>query len=484
MGGYSQNKRVIYIIMVGAILFYLPFISRQFMGDDWLWLANAKMASSHPSIFLERPMYGYFRPLNMIIVFDILKLFGPNPYVFSMINILLHACNIWLLWVLLGRFGLTLNERNLSALIFGIYTLNAPAIEWISVGHDLWVTGLSLLFAIFVLRFMEKPRFSLFIFCWLIGFSALLIKESGFVTLGIYFLLFILKGKSPFRKEFVIYSLLLSTTYLLYLCGYFITRTVADREVALGYETILNIWYFLSYLVSPVSRRIATGFPESYLWILKTIKITAAIAVPILLVYIFVKGRSGHRFFILLSIMFISTIAITKWNLAPFDLYPERTVGRFMYSVTPGFAVALAWFIENHIAMRIMRRGYFRYAMVILYIISNFLITYRISQLYFYRQRLVSSIIQSLEILNPALARCQSVVVLTGNMEKTPQIISSGDHLHGMIYVLLDKDITVSVKEYGNYISNQLIEKNDLLTLEWDTANQNFVLPAVNENER
>jgi hypothetical protein len=57
MDNSQKQKYIIYMIMAGAILFYLPFISRQFMGDDWLWLANAKMASSHPSIFLERPMY-------------------------------------------------------------------------------------------------------------------------------------------------------------------------------------------------------------------------------------------------------------------------------------------------------------------------------------------------------------------------------------------------------------------------------------------
>jgi hypothetical protein len=396
-----------------------------------------------------------------------------------MVNILLQACNIWLLWVLLGRFDLSISTRNLAVFIFGFYALNASAIEWISVGHDLWVTGLALLFSILTLRLIEKPKFSLFLLCWVSGFIALLIKESGFVTLGIYFILLILKGKSPFRREFAIYSLLFIVTYLLYLYGYFITRTVVDREMDLGISIIVNIWYLISYLEAPISKRIAEGFPYRYLWILKSIKIIAAVAVPVAFVFIFAKSKTAYRFFILWSLMFISTIAITKWDLTPFALYPERTAGRFMYLAVPGFALALTWILTTYFNKTIFKNVYLRYAIVILYIAGNFLVVQRISQLYFNQQRLVASILQSLKTLDPVLAGCDSLVVLTRDMEKTPQIITSGEHLRGMIYVILNHKTDVTVEQNENFTGTDLSAKDAKLTLGWDIKTQRFMLPPA-----
>jgi hypothetical protein len=200
--------------MVGAVLFYLPFLSRQFMGDDWLWLSNAKRALNDPIVFLQRPMYGYFRPLNMVIVFLWSHILGINAPLFSLVNILLHAGNVFLLGKVLDRLGVERMTRNLAVLIFAFYFLNSPAIEWISVGHDLWVTGLCLVFVLRLLKFIEQPRTSTFLQLFFIGLAATLIKESGFVTLGIFFMALLLKRKSPLAKEYRVYSLALAVSYL------------------------------------------------------------------------------------------------------------------------------------------------------------------------------------------------------------------------------------------------------------------------------
>ena len=49
-----------------ALLVYLPLLPRSFMGDDWLWLAQAQRALEDPTLFLSRPVYGYFRPLFLL----------------------------------------------------------------------------------------------------------------------------------------------------------------------------------------------------------------------------------------------------------------------------------------------------------------------------------------------------------------------------------------------------------------------------------
>ncbi len=481
MNDKKKNNWIIYVIIAGAVLFYLPFISRQFIGDDWLWLANAKMALSDPTIFLERPMYGYFRPLNMVIVFLWLHLFGATAYAFSMVSILLHAANIWLLWKLLGKFDVPESVRNLSAFIFGFHALNASAIEWISVGHDLWVTGLSLIFAMRVLKLIEKPSNLLFLQVLMLGLSAVLIKESGFITIGIYFLLMIYKRKSPFHRDYRLYSIVFFLTYFFYIFAYFSTRTVVERQLDLGPDTIVNLWYFMSYMATPISKRIAENIPAQLIWMFKFLKITVAVIVPVVLIYAYRKAGIGIRFFILWSIMFVSTISILKWNIHPFSLYPERTAARFMYSAVPGMAVVSAWVVMLFFGKfkRIFGKAYVKTFLVIVYVLLNFLITYRISRLYFRQQDLTASIVEIIDKLDPILVQCHSLVVLTNNKEKTPQIVSSGIHLQAMIYINSGRKLDVSVEERENYTMDDLGRTNGTIMIGWEADERCWKLPPA-----
>jgi len=157
------ENRSLWLIIAGSVIFYLFFYSRQFNGDDWLWLANAIKAWDYPRIFFERPMYGYFRPLNMIWVSILVKIFGVSAFAFSIINIILHSVNIMMLWKVLEKFDIETQIRNISCLFFGFYYLNISAIGWISVGHDIWVVFWSLLFTLKMVEFVKTPGISAFI---------------------------------------------------------------------------------------------------------------------------------------------------------------------------------------------------------------------------------------------------------------------------------------------------------------------------------
>jgi hypothetical protein len=132
----ENEKRINYdwiliFTILGAAIFYLPFISKNFMTDDWLWLSNARKALSNPAIFFQRPMYGYLRPFNMIVVAILYKIVGLDSYILGLGNILLHAISIFLLSEVLKRFNVEERMRYLSCFIFAFYFLNAPTVAWI-----------------------------------------------------------------------------------------------------------------------------------------------------------------------------------------------------------------------------------------------------------------------------------------------------------------------------------------------------------------
>ncbi|MCD6161912.1 MAG: glycosyltransferase family 39 protein [candidate division Zixibacteria bacterium] len=473
----SINNQTLMLIIVGSVIMYLFFISKQFIGDDWLWLANAKKAFDNPEIFFQRPMYGYLRPLNMFIIFIWQNIFGENAYIFSLINILLHASNIWLLWKVLKKFGVSEKVCNLSALIFGFYYLNSSALLWISVGHDLWVTMLSLLFTLKMIDLIERPQILNFIIVFLIGIAATLIKESGFVTIGLFFLLLILKRKNPLSKEFRLYSIFIILIYLIYIIMYFITRTYADKKLVIGLETIMNLWYFIIYIIFPLSKRFAAIIPEGMLWAVKAIKITATLAAPLVLFYAFKKGGNALKYFILWSVMFISTIIIFDWNLGLFDLYPGKTASRFMYSVIPGFSVVISWLIINVIWARFkfLNKKSIMIIMVILFISGNFLIIKKVSNIFIYKQNITNEILDSLYGITDNLKKSDILIILTKDIESAFIVLPSEIHIEAMIFVKFNKLIDVQVKEVSQYKSNAIGYSDRVMTLGWDIKSNKMV---------
>jgi hypothetical protein len=467
------------IIIIGAFIFYVPYIASQFVSDDWLWLYNAKRALTNPIVFLQRPMMGYFRPLNMIIVFIWLNIFGPNPRVFSIINILLHCVNIWLLWKVLIKYNISKEIALISSFIFAFYCINAAAIEWICVGHDLWVTSLILLMIIILKDFVEKPSMTKFLILWACGFGSTLIKESGFISLGIYFLLFILLKISPFGQKYRKYTVIMLITYFIFLIIYFMTRTVADRQLVLGLETISNLWYFSVYVIFPFPPRMTSRISPFFIDILTWIRIILTFAYPFVLVIVFLKSKPIIRLFVLLPTFFVSTIAIFRWGHNLFSLHPADTAARFMYSPAVGFAVVTGvtlTYVSNNMLSKRTKKA-FLIIFGAFFIIINSIALHWLSNMYIQNQILTTKVIEQLEKIRPELERCNNLIVYTDHIEHVTPVIFSDIRLKAIIFIKFDKIINVSIKENRQYIPSDLMFDGNNMVIYWDNVNVKFITP-------
>ncbi|MCX6833383.1 MAG: hypothetical protein NT028_14890, partial [candidate division Zixibacteria bacterium] len=458
-----------------TVVYYLPFVSRQFSGDDWLWLANAKRALTAPLIFLERPMYGYFRPLNMVLVFLQRLVLGNHAILFSLVSILLHSANVWLLWRVLERLKVSSAMRFTAVVFFAFYFLNAPAIEWISVAHDLWVTGLCLLVVLKSFEVVEKPSWSLFVQIWLLGMAATLVKESGFVSIGLFWAVLLLKGKSPLSRPFRVFTLLAALSYAAFLVGYSATRTVADREIALNAHTVVNLWYFLVYLITPFAKRIVESVPDHVVGMLKVIKIAATILLPVCGVYLWRKGSVVCRLFLLWSIAFVTTIAIMKWDVGLFDLYSERTASRFMYSPVLGVSECLAWLAQKVAdRVQVLRWKYVVAFVTLLFIGFNWLAVRQVSGLYLENQAIANGVIETFKSSASSLATCDSVIVFSDDLPNTPSLIASPRHLEAILYVSFDRSLSVTVTDREPQDSTVTGKLTNAVVFRWDSATRSF----------
>lgn len=476
----KKGNRLPLLIAVGAGIFYLFYVCRQFMGDDWLWLANAKQLWSNFGLLLERPMYGYFRPLNLLWVAILQKLFGANAYLFSLINITLHSLNVYLLYRVLCR--LTDNRRLIliSLIVYAFYFLNAPAIEWISVGHDLWVTLLSLLCVLAVLRFGESPSPGGFLLILAAGLGALGFKESGFVTLGLYFATLWLTGRNPFGRRYLHYSLLLLIVYAAYLGFYFHNRVVEDtKDVALGLSMVTNTWYFVSYMLFPVARRMVELAPDRVTALLHLLKYVVTLLTPLLLAVAVWRGSRAVRLFLFWTVGFAATAAVFNWNLSLFDLYPPRTISRFMYTPNIGIAVLAGWLLSSlwgEKALRKFQRTLIPVVVTLLFVAVNAGIVYKMSQLYLSRQRLVGSVISDLRKLAPEIHNGETLQVTIPDFESTPSIIRTGVHLRAIVNVMLDRQVAVEIVDASQPNAAVAPEQNGILQLYWSNADKRITL--------
>ena len=124
------------VLFIAAFAIYWPAIHGQFIWDD---------ASSVTASPLVRASDGLYRmwftsepidywPVTNSMYWVEWRLWGMNPTGYHAVNILLHAANALLFWMLLWR--LSIPGAWLAALLFVVHPVNAESVAWIAEGKN------------------------------------------------------------------------------------------------------------------------------------------------------------------------------------------------------------------------------------------------------------------------------------------------------------------------------------------------------------
>ncbi len=150
---------------------------------------------------------GYYRPLtNLTFYFDKI-IWGLNPSFMHLENIILHALNALLVFLLAENIFVRPEMRKLelpllSALIFAIHPINTEAVNWISGRFDLLATAFVLGAAFFIQRGLEKKQFKYFAFSALTLLLGCFAKETAlFFFPAAIFLVLSSSGNKTLPKE-------------------------------------------------------------------------------------------------------------------------------------------------------------------------------------------------------------------------------------------------------------------------------------------
>lgn len=133
MQSKRQEALAIIVVIVATLLAYAPAMRASFIWDDPEYLTENSLIKS-PSglerIWLEPGATPQYYPLTFTVFALQYQLWGLDPFGYHLVNILLHALNASLLWLLLRR--LRVPGAWLGAALFALHPVHVMSVAWIT----------------------------------------------------------------------------------------------------------------------------------------------------------------------------------------------------------------------------------------------------------------------------------------------------------------------------------------------------------------
>ena len=163
----SASTIAIGVILSIVVLIYANALRNDFVFDDNVQVLSNRMLRSLSNIFAV--LTASYRPLRDVSLMFDFAIWGEGPFGFHLTNVLIHAANATLVFVLVRRMTGVVLTATIAALIFAVHPLQPDAVTYISGRRDV-------LFSLFYLasfytylnyrRSRSLIYLVLFLVCW------------------------------------------------------------------------------------------------------------------------------------------------------------------------------------------------------------------------------------------------------------------------------------------------------------------------------
>ena len=133
-GAHAPQARILAAaaLIVITILVYLPAMRGGFIWDDREMAIDSPIVKSPTGLYdiwftQKLPEY---HPMSYSVFWAEWRLWGENPAGYHVVNILIHAVNVVLLWLVLRK--LRIPGSWLAALLFGVHPVAVASAAWIA----------------------------------------------------------------------------------------------------------------------------------------------------------------------------------------------------------------------------------------------------------------------------------------------------------------------------------------------------------------
>jgi tetratricopeptide (TPR) repeat protein len=168
-----SDLTLIVFLVVGAALPYLNTLRNGFVSDDGMQVLDnpyirtfhhwAKIFTTPVNSYIGVETPKYYRPLMNVAYLLCYQVFGPHPFGFHLVNVVLHMVVVCAVFLLTKRMFQDRNLALMAAVLFAIHPIHTEAIAWIAALPDMQLSLFYLLtFWFFLAGARPGGRFSYF----------------------------------------------------------------------------------------------------------------------------------------------------------------------------------------------------------------------------------------------------------------------------------------------------------------------------------
>jgi hypothetical protein len=318
-----RRSAAVLTVLISIAIVYWQAVAAYFFDDDFNWLTRTWFFT--PANIFNLSTYDHFyRPVIEMYFWAAIPLFGGSASLFHVANIVLHAVNVLLLFVIARQLFSSERAGFLAALFFAVLPGHVEAIAWVGALAEPIAAIFGCVSLLALWRSLERSSVAWRVLSVVSYALALLTHESSVVFLvilaGGYLVRLKADTTSPRQPDST--SVRLVVPYVVVTVLYLAidipinsrSYLVGEDHWKLGFHIVRNA---LDYVVT---LHVGSRSVVSY------------VAIAVVLVLLLVRGNARVRF-------------ATVWMLvamAPFVPFTWGTSSRYLYLPAMGFALLLA----------------------------------------------------------------------------------------------------------------------------------------------
>lgn len=197
---FLKSELILGCILLVTFFLFAPVLTYEFVDyDDNIYITKNEHIQqlnkeNLEAIFLKSH-HGHYFPLTLLVHSVEYFFFGSKPFIYHLINLVLHLLNVLLLFFILKKFGLSEAISLALTAIYAVHPMHVESVVWLGARNNILSAFFYLSALLYYLQYRENESVKNYILAFVCLVLALLSKSSAITFLGVVFLVDFLQNR-------------------------------------------------------------------------------------------------------------------------------------------------------------------------------------------------------------------------------------------------------------------------------------------------